>query len=723
MKELELRKYVNNSNITPTEEEVKAYKKSLQYLEEDGKDYKATMEHMQNAVNATVTNERKRLKVFLSLVDKTRLTLSIKDCEELDKYFNRNLNSEEKNKALDTLKSVYELFIEQDKSISDQIDTILAEIDKTKNYDLISEVDSLSNLITNQNTKSKYRSLYLIYKADSVKEKNTSAAYDFLNAATDYINVVSDNTISSMLRIKQAAVRRKIDTIKKENDNPVKTIDPPKNNNDETIKKINELLDKAEKDLDDKALEEACELIKTLPESEEKNKLTKRAHDILEKIKANDAKLENARKAVEKAEAMGNKFPVEKGAKQAIKEAYDEVNLLDNCQGKTSLLERLDNLVVSMSKKFMEELDRLQNKVYEYFNSVEDYEYKSEAEEIPEEEITNLKDLYAELYKDKIEEINFDKNGKSGCGIKLNYLITEYNSQAQTYYQQNKVFEKTGKKGTKIKLPFSLKQRLIEAGPHFISDAVKKGYKYKIVRDNKKLEKYKSDDYKKSNKDKKIEKYEKKYQKDLQVIREHDEICNVPLMMSKNKLEKLKETLYKKGALGLDEKQSKKYQKSVNGISKILLKGLTKITKDKEVSSDPLRAKTIINQYLELLCVAPEKAKLKLKWYKKKEEVSVFEKTKADALKFIRDSFESGSITKEDSDSYMFMIENIEFYRIQNDYAIYEMFSDKDANGIENYVDLNNAKKYYEDPIKYKNIDEENNEIEETVDYILPKRK
>jgi len=117
------------------------------------------------------------------------------------------------------------------------------------------------------------------------------------------------------------------------------------------------------------------------------------------------------------------------------------------------------------------------------------------------------------------------------------------------------------------------------------------------------------------------------------------------------------------------------------------------------------------------------KAKLKLKWYKKKEEVSVFEKTKADALKFIRDSFESGSITKEDSDSYMFMIENIEFYRIQNDYAIYEMFSDKDANGIENYVDLNNAKKYYEDPIKYKNIDEENNEIEETVDYILPKRK
>jgi len=35
----------------------------------------------------------------------------------------------------------------------------------------------------------------------------------------------------------------------------------------------------------DKALEEACELIKTLPESEEKNKLTKRAHDILEKIK------------------------------------------------------------------------------------------------------------------------------------------------------------------------------------------------------------------------------------------------------------------------------------------------------------------------------------------------------------------------------------------------------------------------------------------------------
>lgn len=508
-----------------------------------------------------------------------------------------------------------------------------------------------------------------------------------------------------------------------EKNNSIKPLDPPKGNDDEKIKKINELLDKAEKDLDDAALEEALELIKTLPEGEEKNKLTRRAHEINEKIKANNAKIEKARKAVEKAEAMGNKYPVEKGAKQAIKEAYDEVNLLDDCQGKTSLLERLDNLVINMSKKFIEELGRLQNKVYEYFNSEEDYEYNSEAEEISEEEITNLKDLYAELYKDKIEEINFDKNGKSGCGIKLNYLITEYNSQAQTYYQQNKVFEKTCKKGTKIKLPFSLKQRIIEARPHFIADAVKRGYRYKIVRDNKKLEKYKSEDYKKAKKAKKIEKYEKKYQKDLQAIREHDEICNVPLMMSRNKLEKLKETLYKKGALGLNEKQSKNYQKSVNGISKILLKGLTKITKDKEITSDPLRAKTVIDQYLELLCVAPEKAKLKLKWYKKKEEVPVFEKTEADAMKFIRDSFEAGAITKEDRDSYMFMIENIEFYRIQNDFAIYEMYSDKDANETELYTDINDAKKYYENPVTYETIDDENNKITENIDYILPKRK
>ncbi len=490
--------------------------------------------------------------------------------------------------------------------------------------------------------------------------------------------------------------------------------------NDEIIKEINELLDKAEKDLDNNALEEAWELIKTLPEGEEKDKLTKRAHDILEKIKANDTKLESARIAVEKAEKMGSKYPVEKDTKKVIQEAYDEVNSLDNCQAKASLLERLDKLVVSMTEKFMQELSRLQNKVFENDEAEND---NSEIEDISEEEITNLRNLYVELYKDKIEELNFDKNGAFGYGKKLEELIDEYNVQAQDYYQVNKEFEKVGKKGTKIKLPFSLKQRLIEAKPHFIADVVKKGYKYKIERDYEKLGKYNSDDYKKANKDKKVAKYEKKYQKDLQAIREHDEISNVPLMMNRNKLEKLKETLYRQGTLGLDKKQRKKYDESVKGISKVLLKGLTKITKDKEVTSDPLRAKTVISQYLELLCVAPEKLNLKLKWNKRKKEVPVFEKTLEDAQKFVRDSYKEGAITKEDRDSYMFMMGCIKYYRQNNEYNIYEMFSGKDENGINIYTDIEGAKEYYKDPILFEYTDEENNKITEKMDYILPKRK
>jgi len=50
------------------------------------------------------------------------------------------------------------------------------------------------------------------------------------------------------------------------------------------IKKVNKLLDEAERKLDVKLLEEACELIKTLPDGEEKKKLNKRAADIENKI-------------------------------------------------------------------------------------------------------------------------------------------------------------------------------------------------------------------------------------------------------------------------------------------------------------------------------------------------------------------------------------------------------------------------------------------------------
>jgi len=317
MTESELREYVNSSDITPTKEEVETYKKTLQYLKEDGKDYGATMDHTHNFVNSVITEERKSLKEFLALVDSARLNLTPESYNKVLTYFNRNLNSEEKDKALDTLKGVYELFIEQDKSISDQIEAILSEVDKTKKFDAVSEVESLTNLILDKQTKAKYKSLYLIYKADLVRDRNIEVAYDLLNSATDYIDTITDETISSMLRIKQAAVRRKVDTIKKENNKSItNSNDLPKNDNAEIIKKVNKLLDEAERKLDVKLLEEACELIKTLPDGEEKKKLNKRAADIENKIIKNEINklLDEAernldRKALDKACDLINKMP------------------------------------------------------------------------------------------------------------------------------------------------------------------------------------------------------------------------------------------------------------------------------------------------------------------------------------------------------------------------------------------------------------------------------
>ena len=256
MSEEELRKYVN-SNITLEDSKKEEYQKSLQYLQED-----ADVQSMKNAVNSDNNEEKVRLRAFLNLADTARLTLNNDDYNKYHKYVKRNLTNEDREKASEVIKNVENVFAAQDEALSRKIDAILTEIDKDKKFDSIDLIDPLSNTILDKQVKAKYRSLYLIYKADFIKEKNIYAAYDFLNAATDYIKVIENYEVSSELRIKQAAVRRMLDKIKSARP------DLPKD--DQTIDKINKLLDKAEKDLDKKALEEARKLIENLPNGHEK---------------------------------------------------------------------------------------------------------------------------------------------------------------------------------------------------------------------------------------------------------------------------------------------------------------------------------------------------------------------------------------------------------------------------------------------------------------------
>ncbi len=320
MSEEELRKYVN-SNITLEDSKKEEYQKFLQYLQED-----ADVQSMKNAVNSDNNEEKVRLRAFLNLADTARLTLNNDDYNKYHKYVKRNLTNEDREKASEVIKNVENVFAAQDEALSRKIDDILTEIDKDKKFDSIDLIDSLSNTILDKQVKAKYRSLYLIYKADFIKEKNIYAAYDFLNAATDYIKVIENYEVSSELRIKQAAVRRMLDKIKSARP------DLPKD--DQTIDKINKLLDKAEKDLDKKALEEARKLIENLPNGHEKEELTKRLNAISDKIIEKEITdlLDKAEKdldksALDKAKDLISKLP-NGDKKNAFEKKADEIDKL-----------------------------------------------------------------------------------------------------------------------------------------------------------------------------------------------------------------------------------------------------------------------------------------------------------------------------------------------------------------------------------------------------------
>ena len=320
MSEEELRKYVN-SNITLEDSKKEEYQKSLQYLQED-----ADVQSMKNAVNSDNNEEKVRLRAFLNLADTARLTLNNDDYNKYHKYVKRNLTNEDREKASEVIKNVENVFAAQDEALSRKIDAILTEIDKDKKFDSIDLIDSLSNTILDKQVKAKYRSLYLIYKADFIKEKNIYAAYDFLNAATDYIKVIENYEVSSELRIKQAAVRRMLDKIKSARP------DLPKD--DQTIAKINKLLDKAEKDLDKKALEEARKLIENLPNGHEKEELTKRLNAISDKLIEKEITdlLDKAEKdldksALDKAKDLISKLP-NGDKKNAFEKKADEIDKL-----------------------------------------------------------------------------------------------------------------------------------------------------------------------------------------------------------------------------------------------------------------------------------------------------------------------------------------------------------------------------------------------------------
>lgn len=684
MKEQEqkLRKYVNN-NQTSTEND-EEYKKSLEYLQED-----ADVQSMKNAVSLAKDKEKERLRKFFTLVDKTRLTLNVSDYKVFVKYVKRNLTSEDRSKVMDIIKSVNELFNEQDNSLSEQIESILKEIDKTKNFELINQVNDLSNAFLDEQLKAKYRGLYLIYKADSIKDKNASAAYDLLNSATDYINNLTKQEDISMLRIKQAGVRRTITKPKKNTPADI----PKDDKTQEKIDEINELLDDAEKHLNEKDLEDACNLIKTLPEGEDKNKLTARAKEVHEKIKAyNNKDVKEATELVKEAEIMG-KYPVVKGTNAKIQEAIKKTNRLPDGEIKDGLSERINNLIMKMINSFRDEVERIEEK------------FKNR-KEVSEKEITDLRDTFNELPKE-LTKLGFSKAGKDGYGIQMKNLIEVYNTQMQESLKKSKKEEdsKDSKKSLKEKIFGKInrfKEKFLEFGPHWL---VKLKGKF-VDRLEDKL-----DDAKEADDQKLIQKYQDKYDKHIPFQEERDTVNSVKLFASQQTLNKLKN-------VDLDKKQSKKFNKAIKNIGNIELRGLTKFTKDERAASNKDRVYTVIKQYLELLSIVHDKQKYKEHWYKKGQEIEMKEKVKADAEAFITDAYEYGTISEAEYKAYMEAINFIYKYRTyskNND--IYQINYDED----DELVNINDAVEYYENPVSYSDKDSDGKEVTIDLPHIIRK--
>ncbi len=444
----------------------------------------------------------------------------------------------------------------------------------------------------------------------------------------------------------------------------------------EKIAKINELLNKAENEKDEKALNDAIDLINTLPDGEDKSKLQAKADEIKEKLKKKPEEVI----AVQKAEkAIEIAFKTEK--KEDIKKAYDLIEKIKDASKKEELTKKLDDIVKNITSNFMIRLNNLINRFEE-----------NKFAKVKREEVVQLVDDFDNLYKEEIPEINFSKKevAKDVKGV-----VLRYNSTKQKEYQENKEVE-VDKKG-KIKKIFNAFKRFIELRP-LISGTklLAKFFKNRLAKNVQK------------GNEEKVKKYEKR-------IKEMDIINSVTMFRKKNDIAKMSPKLYKNGVKGLDDKEKERYTIDQNVISSIMLKQLLKKT-DEDVYKDKLRVKTVISQWLDLYSRIGNDDII-VSDTLKREETAYSRKDVYDKIcDFLVDARYAGTISKEQYEAYLDEMLNIGFYKRGYD-DFYEIPSVKYEDDSY-YDELKDKEEYYENPVVYKDVDKDNEEYEQPIPYI-----
>lgn len=443
----------------------------------------------------------------------------------------------------------------------------------------------------------------------------------------------------------------------------------------EKIAKINELLNKAENEKDEKALNDAIDLINTLPDGEDKSKLQAKADEIKEKLKKKPEEViavQEAEKAIEIA------FKTEK---EDIKKAYDLIKKIKDSSKKEELTKKLDDIAKNITSNFTIRLNNLMNRFKE-----------NKFAKVKREEVVQLVNDFDNLYKEEIPEINFSKKevAKDVKGV-----VLRYNSTKQKEYQENKEVE-VDKKG-KIKKIFNAFKRFIELRP-LISGTklLAKFFKNRLAKNVQK------------GNEEKVKKYEKR-------IKEMDIINSVTMFRKKNDIAKMSPKLYKNGVKGLDDKEKEKYTIDQNVISSIMLKQLLKKT-DEDVYKDKLRVKTVISQWLDLYSRIGNDDII-VSDTLKREETAYSRKDVYDKIcDFLVDARYAGTISKEQYEAYLDEMLNIGFYKRGYD-DFYEIPSVKYEDDSY-YDELKDKEEYYENPVVYKDVDKDNEEYEQPIPYI-----
>ena len=282
---------------------------------------KQVLEKLSNCLD---NESEKQMKLTARLFELNKLISAQERAEEekeTEKYKNaQTMKSAVINSMLEQLIDKVE---EEIKALKNEIIEFSSKIAETVGKE---DLEKYTEVIKNSNKK-------IIEYKDLKESLNTLKSYDGTVYSNEFVFDLSSNLTKEHADLVNGCygliTKNSVNMKKKKEENP-----HPDDKTQEKINEINRLLDKAEKDLDKKALEEARKLIENLPNGHEKEELTKRLNAISDKIIEKEITdlLDKAEKdldksALDKAKDLISKLP-NGDKKRAFEKRADEIDKL-----------------------------------------------------------------------------------------------------------------------------------------------------------------------------------------------------------------------------------------------------------------------------------------------------------------------------------------------------------------------------------------------------------